>query len=94
MWHWWYMHQPPRSFLARHFPIVFFQVPLTGPLATAFVFTGFVMVVDFFLVALLINRSLSMFLSLLGTWIPFALIFASTLVVGMARHRRRAVIAR
>ena len=55
----------------------------TGPLQTASIFVGFVIVVDFFVVALLINRSLEMFTSALGTWIPFALLFASTYITGM-----------
>jgi hypothetical protein len=38
-------------------------------------------------VALLINRSLEMFASLLGTWIPFALIFASTYLTGLIVQR-------
>jgi hypothetical protein len=50
------------------------------PLQTASVFLAFVLAMDFFVVALLINRSLEMFASPLGTWIPFALIFSSTLV--------------
>ena len=67
----------------------------TGLLATAAVFVGFVMIVDFFVVGLLINGSLSMFSSLRGTWIPFALIFTSTLIVGLAiQTRRHAVIAK
>ena len=37
----------------------------------------------FFVVALLINRSFEMFASLLGTWIPFALIFLSTYLTGL-----------
>jgi hypothetical protein len=41
------------------------------------------MLVDFFVVGLLINRSLEMFASLLGTWIPFALIFTSTWLSGL-----------
>jgi len=41
------------------------------------------MVVDFFVVALLIMGSLEMFGSALGTWIPFALIFASTYLTGL-----------
>jgi len=61
----------------------------TGPLATATIFVGFVMIVDFFLVGLLINRSLAMFASVLGTWIPFALIFASTLLVGLQNKKQR-----
>jgi hypothetical protein len=55
----------------------------TTPLQTALIFVGVVIVVDFFLVALVINRSLDMFASLLGTWIPFALIFAATYVTGL-----------
>ena len=61
----------------------------TDPLATATIFVGFVMVVDFFVVGLLINRSLAMFASPLGTWIPFALIFTSTLLVGVQNNKRR-----
>ncbi len=38
--------------------------------------------VDFFLVALVINKSLEMFQGLLGTWIPFTLIFSSTYITG------------
>ncbi len=55
----------------------------TAPLPTALVFVGFVMVVDFLIVALAILRSLEMFASLLGTWIPFALIFTSTWLTGL-----------
>jgi len=43
-----------------------------------------VMAIDFFLVALVVNGSLDMFRSLLGTWIPFALIFLSTYLTGRA----------
>jgi hypothetical protein len=44
-------------------------------------------IVDFLLVALVINHSLAMFASLLGTWIPFALIFASTYLTGWYLQR-------
>ena len=72
-------------------PIIFMLVSLvyfkkfnyTSPLSTALIFVSFVIVVDFFLVALVINRSLEMFASPLGTWIPFALIFASTYITGL-----------
>jgi hypothetical protein len=47
-----------------------------------------VIAADFFVVALLINRSLEMFASLLGTWIPFALIFTSTYVTGLYTVRK------
>ena len=63
--------------------IYFRKFNYTAPLQTALIFVGFVIVVDFFIVALLINRSLDMFASLLGTWIPFALIFASTYFTGL-----------
>jgi len=54
----------------------------TSPLVTGIIFLGFVLVMDFFVVALLIEKSLEMFRSPLGTWIPFALIFISTFSVG------------
>ena len=63
--------------------IFFRKFNYTKPLRTAMIFVGFVIAVDFFVVALLINRSLEMFVSLLGTWIPFALIFASTYLTGV-----------
>jgi hypothetical protein len=55
----------------------------TTPLQTALIFVSFVIVVDFFVVALLVLRSLEMFASPLGTWIPFALIFTSTYITGL-----------
>ena len=54
----------------------------TKPIVTASAFLGFVIVLDFFLVALIINRSLDMFRSFLGTWLPFILIFMATWVTG------------
>jgi hypothetical protein len=63
--------------------IYFRRFNYTTPLQTALIFVGFVIVVDFFLVALVINRSMEMFASLLGTWIPFALIFTSTYLTGL-----------
>jgi hypothetical protein len=76
-------------FVSRHY---FRRYTDTTPLQTAVVFVGFVMTVDFVVVGLVINRSLEMFTSLLGTWIPFALIFASTWFTGRLTtprlHRR------
>lgn len=54
----------------------------TTPRQTALTFVGFVIVVDFFLVALIIERSFEMFTSPLGTWIPFAAIFGATYLMG------------
>jgi hypothetical protein len=59
----------------------------TTPLRTAGAFTAFVIVVDFGLVALVILRSLDMFASPLGTWIPFGLIFAATWLTGRVHSR-------
>ena len=61
----------------------------TRPLQTAIIFVSFVIVVDFFVVALLINRSLAMFASVLGTWIPFSLIFTSTLITGLLLYKTK-----
>ena len=63
--------------------IYFNKFSYTTPLQTALIFVGFVIIVDFFVVALLINKSLEMFSSFLGTWIPFALIFTSTYLTGV-----------
>jgi len=72
-------------------PIVFGIISLvyfkafnyTSPLQTAIVFVSVVVFMDVFLVALVIERSFEMFASLLGTWIPWALIFASTYLTGL-----------
>jgi hypothetical protein len=73
-------------------PIYFFILSLvyfrkfnyTSPLQTATIFIAFVIAMDFFVVAMLIIRSFEMFTSLLGTWIPFASIFLSTFLTGIA----------
>lgn len=69
--------------------IYFRRFNYTKPLATAFIFVTFIMAMDFIVVALMINRSLEMFTSLLGTWIPFALIFTSTYVTGLLVDHNR-----
>lgn len=71
----------PFIFVALSF-IYFSKFDYTTPLHTAIVFLGFVVFMDFFLVALLILGSLDMFKSILGTWIPFLLIFLSTYLTG------------
>ena len=63
--------------------VYFRKFNYTAPLQTALTFIAFVIGMDFFLVAMLINRSFEMFTSLLGTWIPFALIFISTYLTGL-----------
>jgi hypothetical protein len=68
--------------------VYFTRFNYTRPLQTALIFISFIVAGDFFVFALLINRSLAMFASLLGTWIPFALIFASTYVTGLIVIKR------
>jgi hypothetical protein len=55
----------------------------TTPFQTAVIFVVFIILMDFFVVAIVINRSFDMFASLLGTWIPFVSIFLSTYLVGL-----------
>ena len=67
--------------------IYFNKFNYTTPLQTAIVFTSVVIALDFFIVALLIEKSFEMFTSPIGTWIPFALIFTSTYVTGLLTVR-------
>jgi len=62
--------------------IYFNKFNYTTALQTAIIFVAFIIIVEFF-VALLINKSLDMFLSPLGTWIPFILIFSATYLTGL-----------
>lgn len=61
----------------------------TKPIYTALIFVSFVILVDFFVVALIILKSLDMFRSLIGTWIPFCLIFLSTYLTGLLVQKRK-----
>lgn len=62
--------------------VYFRKFNYTTPLQTGIIFIAFVVAMDVFVVAMLINRSFEMFTNLLGTWIPFTLIFASTWITG------------
>ncbi len=66
----------------------FKKYDLTTPLETAALFVGFVVLLDFVVVALLINKSLAMFGNVLGTWIPFVLIFISTYYTGRYEEKK------
>lgn len=57
------------------------------PVQAAAAFTLIVIVLDGTVVALLIERSFAMFSSILGTWLPFILIFTSTWAAGRLRVR-------
>lgn len=77
-------------------PVIFTLISLlyfsrfnyTSPLQTAIAFFAIVVLLDFFLVALIIERSMDMFRSLLGTWIPWVLIFLSTYLTGLVVEAR------
>ncbi len=77
----------PIFFAAVSF-IYFRKFGFTKPIPTALIFITFVIIMDFFLVGLVILRNLDMFTSLLGTWIPFVLIFLSTYLTGLFVQRR------
>ncbi len=76
-------------------PIVFGMLSLiyfkrfnyTTPLQTAVAFLAFVVFMDVFLIALFVEKSFAMFGSILGTWIPFTLIFLSTYLTGLYLER-------
>ncbi len=60
-----------------------------SPLQTALVLVGVVIGMDAFLVAPVFEKSYEMFSSLIGTWIPFALIFLSSYLTGERVQRRK-----
>jgi hypothetical protein len=76
-------------------PVVFTALSLVyfrrlgscAPPRTATVFLGVVVAMNVFVVALLIEGSFDMFKSVLGTWLPFLLIFLSTWWTGLAVRR-------
>jgi len=66
------------------------------PLLVAFVFTASVTLLDAVIVAGVVQRSFAMFTSFVGTWLPLALIFASTYATStwLARARPKPTEAR
>jgi len=61
------------------------------PLVAAAVFLGMAFGLDFFVIAPFAEKCYDMFTSpqsILGTWIPFGLIFLATYLVGLATVRR------
>ena len=71
----------PAGFALLSF-LYFRRFAFTSPFQTAAAFLGIVVALDLFLVAPLFEKNYSMFSSVLGTWIPFALIFAATYFTG------------
>jgi hypothetical protein len=60
----------------------------TTPLQTAIIFASVVIAMDFFIVALLIEKSFEMFSSPIGTWIPITSIFLATYLTGLFAAKR------
>ena len=60
----------------------------TSPISTAFIFLLIVIAMDAGLVAPVFEKSYRMFKSILGTWIPFSLIFLSTCLTGLIINRK------
>ena len=79
-------------------PIVFIFVSLiyftyfsyTTPLQTATIFTLSAILLDLVVVASIIEKSYEMFSSLIGTWIPFGLMFLTTYLMGTLIEKRKA----
>lgn len=63
------------------------KVPSARPLLVAAGFMVIVMAMDFFLVAMVIQKSFAMFRSFLGTWLPFGMIFMSSWRTGMSMRK-------
>ncbi len=78
-------------------PIIFWAVSsfyfrrfdFFSALEVAAIFLGVVVFLDLVIVALLVEKSLDMFTSPVGTWIPFALIFIATYLTGRRVRSRR-----
>jgi hypothetical protein len=67
------------AFISRFY---YRQFAYTSPGQTAAAFVGVVVFLDVVLVAPVFEKNYAMFSSILGTWIPFALIFAATYLTG------------
>ncbi len=68
--------------------VYFKKFNYTTPLQTAVIFLSVILFLDFFVVALMVQKSLEMFTSPIGTWIPFTLIFISTYLTGLSMTKR------
>ncbi|MHA1950158.1 MAG: hypothetical protein ACW987_09815 [Candidatus Thorarchaeota archaeon] len=81
-------HAAAAPFVSAIFSYIYFKkFNYTSPLVTAFVFMVTVIIMDFVLTATIILQDYAMFYSLIGTWIPFALIFTAALLVGIYLNR-------
>lgn len=62
--------------------IYFRSFACTSPIVTAVIFVGTALILDVLVVAMLIEKSFEMFTSVIGVWVPQALIFAATYLTG------------
>ncbi len=69
----------------------FRRFPASSAVRTALAMLAIVVGLDALLVAPVFERSYAMFTSVLGTWVPFALIFAASYCAGSVRRRAAAV---
>jgi multidrug transporter EmrE-like cation transporter len=82
------VHAAAAPFVSAIFSFIYFKkFNYTNPLITATVIMATVILLDFFLTATIILQDYAMFYSLIGTWIPFALIFTGALLVGYYVNR-------
>lgn len=72
---------PVFAFVAAALHAAFF--PNFDPLTRGSVIIGVVILLDLVVVAPLMERSFEMFRSLVGTWIPFVLIFLAAWIAGL-----------
>ena len=70
------------SFLSILSIIYFKKFNYTSPILTAIIFVGFIILMDLLVITPLVEKSFEMFGSIIGTWIPFGLIFVSTYLTG------------
>jgi len=61
----------------------FMNFAYTTPLQTSILFVSFVVFMDFFVIGLFFKPVFAMVATLLGLWIPLALIFAGTFLIGV-----------
>ncbi|MHA2118236.1 MAG: hypothetical protein ACW98J_04890 [Candidatus Thorarchaeota archaeon] len=82
------VHAAVAPFVSATFSYIYYKkFNYTSPLVTAIVIMATVILLDFFLTATIILSDYSMFYSLIGTWIPFGLIFTSAFLVGYYMNR-------
>jgi multidrug transporter EmrE-like cation transporter len=82
------VHAAAAPFVSAIFSYIYFKkFNYSSPLITAIVIMATVILLDFFLTATIILQDYAMFYSLIGTWIPFALIFTAALIVGIYVNR-------